>query len=250
MKIPHLIFLLFAIIVFTSCNHYFYAPNMHNVPLLKDQKDTRISIAQSNGGEISSTEIQGAYAVTNKVGVMVNTMFAKNGNKGDSTDKGNGSLIEAGGGYFKPLGNSNFIFESYLGAGGGSIKNIYRNGTSIHTTATRFFVQPAIGYSIPHFQIALSTKFCGVNLSKPSNYSSLDSTQRGNLDYLGSHSFSMLLEPAITIRAGWNNLKLQFQYGRSSNLNNPKLIQGTKNVSLGLYIDLNKSFWEKHPGKK
>jgi hypothetical protein len=245
MKTLPLYSILFILFILGSCTHYYYAPNIHNVPLLQNKKDARFLIAQSNGGEINSTEIQGAYAVSDKIGVTANTMFSSSKNNKDSTDRGNGGLIELGVGYFKPINTTHFIFESYLGLGGGSIHNTFQNNQTIHTSVSRFFIQPALGYSRKHIQLALSAKLCGVNLSKPTGYSNLESNQRIHLDYVGSHPFSLMFEPAFTIRAGWNNLKLQFQYGISTNLNNPELSQGESNMSLGIYFELNKSFWEK-----
>jgi hypothetical protein len=238
MKASFLLLLTFLVLFFSNCTHYYYAPNMHNVPMLKEKNDSRVIMAQSNGGEISSTEIQAAYAITDKIGLMGNAMFARS-KPGDAANpnRGSGTLAEIGVGYYKPL-KKQFVFETYAGLGGAGIRNTFSNGLTIKTTAIRLFVQPEIGYSMKYFDAILSTRVCGVNLSKPGTYSGLDSTNTANLDYLSAHPFSLLVEPAITLRGGWGPMKVQFQYGLSSNLTSPKLSQGTSNVSLGLYFDL------------
>ncbi len=255
MRIQKFTLLAFAIVVLTSCTHYYYAPNMHNVPMLKEKKDARIMIAASNGGEISSTEVQGAYAVSKNIGIQGNLMFATSKTDQDSANKGKGNLYELGIGYYKPLLASKFVFETYAGVGGAKISNTFSNKLTIHTNATRFYLQPSFGFSGRHLQVALSAKICGVNLSKPSGYGGLDSVNTAHLDYIANNPFSLMLEPALTIRLGYENIKLQLQYGISQNLSHPTYtekehpIQGTSNLSLGIYFELNRNFWDRMAGK-
>jgi len=51
-------------------------------------------------------------------------------------------------------------------------------------------------------------------------------------------SYSILFEPAITLRAGFKYAKMQAQFGFSSNLNNPDLIQEKWYISLGMFFQL------------
>ena len=94
----------------TGCTHYYYAPNTHNIPLFQEKDEIRFSIGSSTSGDIigggSGTELQGAYAITNKIGIIANVGFTKNSSGGEL---GKGHFFELGAGYFKPLGK-NLIF--------------------------------------------------------------------------------------------------------------------------------------------
>jgi hypothetical protein len=92
-----------ALLLLGSCSHKFYAPNTHAVPLVQQQGEARASGMVWAGNELSGVELQGAYALTNRVGMMVNVIAAKGGEVGD-TKSGNGYLLEAGSGYFRPGG--------------------------------------------------------------------------------------------------------------------------------------------------
>ncbi len=114
--------------------------------------------------------------------------------------------------------------------------------TSFH----RFLIQPMIGYSSKYFQVGFSIRFSGVNISKPSGYSTLDSTNQARLNSIKDHPFSFLFEPALTIRGGLSKIKFQLQYGVSNNLTNPSFtkektqVQGKTNLSFGLFLQLGK----------
>lgn len=218
----------------TGCSHYYYAPNAHNVPLLKEKKDTKILLALSSGDEFSGFEGQFATAVTDKVGIMAN-FFTASSSEEDSNESGKGSMFEIGAGYFKPLGQR-FVFESYGGVGYGGVSNKYEIGSS-KVKFSKIFVQPAIGFSTKGFEAILSTRLAGLNYHSV-NYQAVESYDLLELQYVNDHKFSVLFEPALTIRGGWNKLKIQLQYVISSNISNPELQQEIQNLNLGLHIDI------------
>lgn len=237
---PFLIVLLFTL---SNCNHYYYAPNSHNVPLFKDKGEARAMVAFSAGDEVEAMEFQGAYALTNHIGLMANGFYV---NSETSSEYGKGPYIEFGSGYFRSL-NDLFIVEGYGGAGWGKSRHLY--GPTYHTpydkmtasaSFSKFFIQPSIGLTTPGFDIALSTKLSGVNFQKITHSSNLYEGIDYELAYLKNHKFSLLFEPALTIRGGWKHIKLQLQGGLSANLNNPDLAQEKVNISLGLYFTAGK----------
>lgn len=218
---------------FTSCVHYYYAPNAHNVPLLKQKGDTKMTLAISGGDEFTGFEAQVATAVSEKFGVIGNFIYARGDSETDNyADSGSGYLFEVGAGYFKPIGRK-FVFETYGGLGLGSVSNKYDPGTS-KVKFTRIFLQPTIGFTTKGFDIALSSRFAGLN------YHSIDSNSYDDydLEYIRDHKFSFLFEPALTIRGGWEETKIQLQYVISKNLSNPSLSQEKSNLSIGLFFDL------------
>jgi hypothetical protein len=56
---------------------------------------------------------------------------------------------------------------------------------------------------------------------------------------LNANSSSWLAEPALTLQAGFENVKLQLQFQYSYNLTNPDFIQDYNLVSIGLKVNLN-----------
>ena len=228
------VLLIALIISLTSCVHYYYAPNAHNVPLFKEKGETNIIAAISGGEEFSGIEVQFASAVTENIGVMANFITASGGD--DEYGSGKGFLFELGAGYYKPLGQK-FVFETYGGAGFGSVKNEYSSGDS-KAKFTRLFIQPNIGFKTRGFEVAFSTRFAGLNYHSV-NYSRLEeSYDLDDLEFIKNNKFSFLFEPSLTIRGGWEGFKVQLQYVLSENLNNKNLAQEVSNFNIGMFIDI------------
>ena len=216
----------------SSCSHYYYAPNSHNVPLFQEKKEARISVAASGGDEFEGIEVQSAYSITNNVGVMVNGFVVQ---PQEGSEWGKGNLIEAGIGFFKPLGK-NFVFETYGGFGQGSVTNKYRIGESTFKFS-RYFVQPSIGFTTPWFDIAASVRICELSYLQLDN-NNTNSLDKAELDYIKDNKTSLLFEPALTIRGGWKYIKGQMQVGLSQNLTNPDFQQEEFNVNIGVYFTI------------
>lgn len=248
---PGLLLFIILIICFSSCTHYYYAPNTHNVPLFEKKNEARISASRSTGDEFVGTEFQAAYSVTNNIGIMANGFFAKGG---DDYENGKGKLIEFGIGYFKPFARS-AVFEIYGGLGGGNVDNNYGDGTSSRVKFTRYFIQPSIGFTSNPFDVAISSRFCGLNFHDISYNYTEDEYFYLPYDYydvenIRHNKFSLLFEPALTIRAGWQYVKIQAQLGLSANLTNPTFVQETMNFSLGAYFSITDKFQNKNTHRR
>lgn len=224
-----------------GCVHYYYAPNAQNVPLLKEKKDTRIITAVSAGDEFSGFEAQFATAIKKNMGLMTNFITASGSYSYDSgsapvnSESGRGFLFEIGAGYYKQLVNHN-VFEIYIGGGLGSVSNDYSQGSS-KVNFTRLFIQPNLGFTKKWLEFALSIRLAGLNYYYI-DYSSLEPYDIDDLKYIENNSFSLLLEPAITIRVGWKHTKIQLQFVHSKNANNEGLSQEVRNFNLGLHFYL------------
>jgi len=79
--------------------------------------------------------------------------------------------------------------------------------------------------------LKLTALFSGVLLCSCSDdYAAINALQDKG------HPFA---EPAFTLRAGWKNIKLQFQASYVANLNSPTLFFGEEaHISFGLYFTL------------
>jgi len=192
-----------------SCNHYYYVPNTQNVPLMKEKNEFQLGAFYGGGSESESAEVQAAYAITDHVGIAGNYIFSKGGNE-ENYDYGNGKCIDGAIGYFKPVGDDG-IFEVYGGLGTGSQHHEYEMGSYSDINNTKFYIQPAYGISIPWFDIAISTRLSRISYHNIRKQNINDSEVRDNLNYLAGQTH-FFMEPALTLRLGWKNVKAQFQY--------------------------------------
>lgn len=221
-------------IFLTACNPKFYSPDTQNVPLISQMGETNLSIA-GNGNQV---EFQGAYGAGSNFGIKANGSFFIPQDV-DNGDGGSGKFFEAGAGYFKPL-SGNFVFETYGIVGFGTVENHFPSSVAASPSTTgdvsanvlRYGIQPAIGYKSAHFSAALSSRIVNLNYSKIEGDLVYNGTNQPQ--YLENNKSNFLIEPAITIRGGFEKIKLQLQYGHSINLSNSDFRQDKDYVTLGL----------------
>ena len=220
-----------------ACSPKYYVPNTQNVPLLSSKGQTNLSVA----GTGNQFELQGAHAISNNVGVMVNGAYFRDSGEEDQNGKGSGVLGEAGLGYFTPVGE-NFIFETYGILGVGSVENSFSltEGTSnIGTLNASIFkagIQPNFGFSSNFFSIAISSRIAVLNYSNIEGNLIFDGENQA--EYLNNNKSNVLLEPALTIRAGLERAKLQLQFCCSFNLSNKDFLQEKSVVTLGVNFNI------------
>jgi hypothetical protein len=236
--------LISAGLLLDSCSHYYYVPASQNVPLFKEKNEFRISGTYGEGRETQCVEIQAAYSVTDKIGIMSDFMSVRGGNI-YSLNYGKGNYFDGALGYYKPLGNFG-VFEIYGGLGRcgqhHEYSNYYYNQSTgyANLSFTKLFVQPSIGLTSHPFDIALSTRISRITFDNIENHISADIDSYNELNALSDKSH-FFFEPGITIRGGWKSVKAQVQAVYSWYLNNPKLYFGENyHISLGLYFALGK----------
>lgn len=233
MKNLNLLLISVVVLVATSCNPKYYSPNTQNVPLMSAKGEKNLTLS-GNGNQI---EFQGAYAVTNNVAIKADASFffppKVNG------DGGSGNLVEVGGGYFKRV-NENFVFETYGVLGFGSFENNLPSTIAANPSTTgkisanilRSGIQPNFGYKSKNFSAAISSRL--VNLNYTNIKGDLVFAGTSQTAYLNNNSSNFMVEPAITLRAGFEKLKLQLQYGYSVNLSNSEFRQDKDYLTLGI----------------
>lgn len=219
---------------FASCSPKYYAPNTQNVPLISQKGETNLTLS----GNDSQVEFQGAYGVGNNFAIKANGgLFIPSDL--DNGNGGSGKFIEFGGGYYKLL-NTHLIFETYGILGFGSFENHlpstiedYPQTTGdISANLVRVGIQPNIGFKSKYFTLALSSRF--VNLSYNNIEGDLMFGDKSQAQYLEDHSSNFLIEPALTVRAGLEKVKLQLQYGYSFNASDISFKQKRALLTMGL----------------
>lgn len=221
--------ILFMGIGFASCNPKFYTPNTQNAPLISEKGETNLTLS-GNGNQV---EFQGAYGVSENIAIQANGGLFIPSDVND--DGGSGKFLEFGAGYFKPLDN-NFVFETYGIIGVGTVENHFPSTSSgkgdISANILRLGIQPNFGYKTKHFSAAVSSRFVNLTYNKIEGDLVYDNVNQS--DYLKNNSSNFLIEPALTLRGGFENLKLQVQYGYSFNLSNSDFRQDNQYLTVGL----------------
>lgn len=232
--------LLSGIILLTmSCKTILYVPNAVNAPLLKEKNEIK-AYGSPNNAQI-------AYAVSNHIGIMGNAygnkFTSENTTNGVTTkDANKGNLFELGLGYFNPL-SENLVFETYIGGGLGKID--FDNQTQnkhYDVKATKFFVQPAIGYVHKFFDIAFTPRISAVEYNDL-NVNGYTQDELNN-EYLNKDDVEgktwFFAEPAITARLGYKFVKIQAQFGFVSKLASGDLKYDSKFTNIGISLNLAK----------
>jgi len=226
-------------ITLTSCGSVYYVPNTQNVPVIREKGQTNLSFDLNVSESTDGIEFQGAYGLTDKIALQFNADWVK-GSASNRNATGSGNIIEFGPGYYKNL-SKHFLFETYGLLGFGSCRNeesyydsqknkiIHRE---IKANLSRIGVQPSISYARKYFIASLSGRFSNLKYSSISgNYYAVDNLKANN-------SF-WLIEPALTLQSGFENVKLFLQFQGSKNMTDSQFDQDVSLVSLGLKVNIN-----------
>lgn len=236
------IFILIAVVIeMSSCSPKYYAPNVQNVPLLKEKGDMQFLAAKGDGEQMESIEAHGSIAVTNHLGIIAGYGDFKGYDEDSEEKMADAETYELGAGYYNRLGRAG-VFEAYGGLALINQHHDYGDGINKEIKAIRPFVQPAIGINTDWFEAALSTRLAFVDYNKIADVDGLDD------------KFWVFVEPALTIRAGYKNFKLQVQYVYSELLNpfsDDEYDWWIKeNFSIGISVDFCKRFSQKKQDRK
>lgn len=217
-------------IAFTGCGAVYYVPNTQNVPVMKEKGQANLSFGLNSSESTDGFEFQGAYGLTDKMALQLNFDRVKSS---DDSSYGSGNFVEFGPGYYKKL-SKNFVFETYGLLGFGSLKyeENYNEPLEIKANFIRVGLQPSISFSSKYFIASLSGRIANLNYNAVSgNYY--------DVDYLKANNSQWLIEPALTVQAGSENVKLQLQFQLSENLTDPYFSQDYSLLSIGLKVNLN-----------
>lgn len=246
-----LLFLLLPAFVFGSCSPIFYSPPAQNVPLFTQEKEFTVSASLTDAESAGGINMNAAYAVSPHMGIVVNGSGYFPDSKSDSTSYGSGGLIEAGAGYFTPVAEK-FVFETYGLLNYGWMRNSFPESAERHpetdgkilANLIGIAVQPSFGFKTKYFEAALSTK---TGLIKYTNIrghlieQNDDQSEEGSQQsYLSDRKNNFMIEPALTLRGGWDFLKIQLQAGKSFNLSHSHFPQDEGWVSIGFFYRIAK----------
>ena len=214
-----------------GCGAVYYVPNTQNVPVMKEKGQTNLSIGLNSSESVDGFEFQGAYGLTDKIALQLNGDWVSSS---DGESSGAGHIIELGAGYYKNL-SKNFVFETYglIGFGGMKYDDNYNTPQEVKANFIGIGLQPSVSFTSKYFIASLSGRLANLK------YNNISGNLINDVDYLKANNSFWLAEPALTLQAGFEDVKLQLQFQYSYNLTNPDFIQDYSLVSLGLKINLN-----------
>jgi hypothetical protein len=254
--------LLSLFVILTGCAHNYYVSSIQNVPLFRERNEFHLAGSYSIGDESESGELQTSYAITNHLGIMANYMKTKSGSF-SKKDFVTGINYDIGIGYFRPIGKI-AVLEVYSGYGRnkqhhGYSESNYNSSTGGYDYISngeafvkykRYYFQPAFGLTFDFFDVAGSVRLSQLSYT----YVNYDIAGHGEdvliLDMLRDRNH-YILEPAITLRSGWRNFKVQFQTSYADYLNDSDgedyydFTDGL-HISIGLYLTLANRWYKKN----
>jgi hypothetical protein len=181
------------------------------------------------GGHISGGEgdhtgwnVHGAYSPARNWGLIGDAFWT---DVDEGSEGGGGHLITGGAGYYRPF-SSHFMWDTYGILGFGGVENHLNQG-NISSSFVRYGVQPSAGFTSKHFDAFMASRIVGLR------YFNVNGTYAQEVQYLSTAGTQFLLEPALTLRAGIDSFKFQFEVGNSFNLTNSSFKQESGILSAG-----------------
>lgn len=207
-------------VLLCGCYPIYYASSAHNVPLLQEKHEVRISGGVTMTEYLAGPELQVAYAATQNLGLIASGTYLAPGDN----SSGYGYQAELGAGYFKPFHKWG-VAEVYAGTALAKVVNAgYPDPLELHFIKP--FIQPALGFSSPYLDMAFSPRIAWVHYNEPFvlDYEVLrnangqylvDANGYAQINVLKEKQTFFAFEPGFTVRGGWKFIKLQLQVARS-----------------------------------
>lgn len=228
-----------SLLLLASCSPQYYAPNTQQIPAFQHKGNFTASLAGSG----ANIDIQMAYALSDHIGVQLNGgIYPKQNDDSGDEDSGSGKgyLIETGPGYYYPFWENRLVFETYLLGALGHVYNEfphtimdYPNTTGkIDAMVFRLGLQPSLVFTSRFVDVGLSSRIANVHFSNIKGSLIFDDTDQ--VAYLQDENSQWLLEPALTLRLGYEKFKAQIQLGKSLNLGNSDFRQSKGWLTVGV----------------
>ncbi|HSF53148.1 MAG TPA: hypothetical protein VLA71_05325 [Algoriphagus sp.] len=236
-----------------SCGPVLYSNVGQNVPLFQEKGEFtgQLSYSNSDGAWVADgVGLQGAYAISDKVGVISSFYSLKGVENEDDEWEGKGSYFEIGGGIFHGNPDKKFSVEGYAGFGTGSIKNSSKVdfGTSLNLKYLKPFIQPSIGFTTKYFDMALTPRISYLSVTSGDDKQFiLDGEPINSGEFIDEIDQKVMFEPGILIRGGFPQAKLEIQYNFST-LKEPSenyYLLNNEFISIGLRFLISGRFAEK-----
>lgn len=228
-KITVVFSLCLILTLISSCSDVYYVPSAQNVPLHKEKDELKFSGGSSVTEETMGWNLRSSYSFTDHFAAIASYSSIK-----DDADTaiGAGSTWRAGLGYYTPINNTKWVFETYAGFGGG--EGFLNRATTgyVDYQASELFMQQAFGYSGDFTFFGVSVK------TSRMRYHDVRYTPNEAIYPLDENPIHFFFEPALTLRLGYKYGYLETQYVHSYNLSGTGLPMDEASVNFGFHVNL------------
>lgn len=210
---------------YASCSPVLYSTIGQNVPMFtaKGEASLQAGYGASFGidTDADGVALQAGYAVSDHVAFIGSyySMKGKNeqGYLGSAPSEWNskGSYLEFGAGKYGTLKSNPFAWEVFAGMGTGTIKNEMVNDY-INVKILKPFMQPSFGYISNYVDIIFTPRLGLVSFTSHATNSSDPQQSQQTDDFFKKNKNTFVFEPGITLRGGYQNMKVQLQYNYST----------------------------------
>lgn len=227
------IFLLIFIAFFAGgCSSMFYVPSSHQIPLFREKGESRISGliyrgGQQSGEQLSGIQLNTAFALAPRGALVAGVMSSTN-----SATKYLNEL-HAGYGYFGSQPEGHFVWEFYGIGFYGRSSNFYTDGSVARANYLKEALQANFGYRSKFFDAGISWRFGGLQFV--GIHADTPISEAGVLSIRNTSSV-WFSEPALMMRLGIEHVKLDGQFGFSSNTASGNYPAGNFQVGIGLTV--------------
>ena len=218
-----------------DCSPVYYAPNIANAPLLRENGELRLS-GHVGGGDAVEGMYQAsvAWAFHERLGIY-GSFYGGNGSRANSdgtTTSGTGHELEIAGGYHTRFSRG-FGIETFAGFQHGGGENTYSDAYRVNYSSRKPFGQLNLGYRGRIFEAAFAQRLS--RLTYPSITETVRTAPRPQaVADLIAGSARVLYEPSISLRVGRDPWKFAFDLSASQNRTDSNLRMDDAVVALGL----------------
>jgi hypothetical protein len=217
----------------------YYITTAANAPLIADKGDFIGSLNYSLSTKYGGINTFIAYKPFSKFGFLTNYSFFRGDVEQDDYYGYDGTReynrVEFAPGFSTPIGNL-WMVECYAGGGIGSIQNGHATGHST-INQSNLFIQPAFGYHNPEntFELGLLCRINSQNFNIKEAYfdDNMETVTTKQLESIRDNPWQYMIEPAVVLRTGGQNVKFQLSCSYSANLTLPEMSAKKFNGSIG-----------------
>jgi len=263
--IPHckFIFLLLVILLFSSCSHYYYAPDEANVLKLSEANDIKVSVSGNNQGEsyeLKHVNFQAGYSPIKHLGIFGSHFRMSGKEPSDSPLKsGRGHLtnVGIGGYYFLDRGSildrivkydeeiaisSGFLIDIYGGYGMGNIHNSYIEGGNSNLDFQKYFLQGGLHWKGAALGFSFVYKFGKLNYFNGVINGQLSSSDIASIMDIREFREFPFRESSLHFYMGIRHARVYLNISTVANIFDSRFTYRTSLGSFGIVMEIDEIF--------
>lgn len=248
------LYLLASLWLFTSCKHYYYAPNTLNLPTVREKGDLSVDFGIAGGNNMNGWEARAAYVPVKNI--VVSASHTKLGGSFEETTSffdpttgqftftvteksGKGYLTEGQVGYLLP--RTDYLTLSLMAGGGaGRVYNDFGKDQSADLHIRRFSLQPGIMMSGELAEFGCGLRFSHLDFYNGRITYNADNPEIDVLEKIDQKAPFFLTDFGMTAGLKFSSVHLRGHFVFSLFENNDLYNFASNNASVSMSVDINK----------